>query len=103
MISDTGTDTIKKARLELPVKGSSEGKVENSLCSQLIPCSHEARLVKEWTVDQVCQFLSTIKDCDMYVKVRLQTLTYVIYFEYALVEIGDFLKNESKFCYNSSA
>ena len=42
-----------------------------SLCTQIAPCSHEAKLVRAWSVDDVCQFVASIEMCKPYVKVSL--------------------------------
>jgi hypothetical protein len=44
-----------------------------SLCSQLSPCSHGAKLVKDWTVNDVCQFVESIEPCKSYVEVSFFT------------------------------
>ena len=49
-----------------------------SLCSQIAPCSHEARLVRDWTVDDVCQFVASIEICAPYSEVRTLLLHLLI-------------------------
>ena len=43
----------------------------NAICSQISSCSHGAKLVRDWTVDQVCQFVESIPSCKHYVEVSL--------------------------------
>ena len=42
-----------------------------SLCSQLSPCSHGAKLVRDWTVKDVCQFVESMDACKLYSEVSL--------------------------------
>ena len=41
-----------------------------SLCNLVSPCSHEAREVKSWSVDDVCQFVSSVELCQPFVEVN---------------------------------
>lgn len=46
---------------------------EISLCNLVSPCSHEAKEVKSWTVEDVCQFVASVELCSPFVEViRLQ-------------------------------
>ena len=47
-----------------------------SLCSQISPCSHGAEMVRDWTVDDVCQFVDSMEVCKPYVEVSLNNKTY---------------------------
>ena len=40
-----------------------------SLCNLVSPCSHEAKEVKNWSVEQVCRFVSTVEHCQPFVEV----------------------------------
>ena len=42
-----------------------------SICSQISPCSHGAKLVRDWTVDNVCHFVESIESCKQYVEVGI--------------------------------
>ena len=55
---------VKKVKLQ--------GKPESvtSLCSLIAPCSHEAKLIKDWTVEDVCNFVISVELCQPYVQVN---------------------------------
>ena len=40
-----------------------------SVSPKISTCSHGAKLVRDWTVDQVCQFVESIQSCRQYAKV----------------------------------
>ena len=46
-----------------------------SICSQISTCSHGAKLVRDWTTENVCQFVESIESCKQYVEVRINKLT----------------------------
>ena len=48
---------------------------EPSICSQISTCSHGAKLVRDWTIENVCQFVESIESCKQYVEVRINKLT----------------------------
>ena len=51
----------------------SSGETESStisLCNLVSPCSHEAKEVKSWSIEDVCKFVSTIEHCQPFVEVN---------------------------------
>ena len=42
-----------------------------SLCSLVSPCSHEAKEVKSWSVEDVCKFVGTVELCQPFVEVNI--------------------------------
>lgn len=48
---------------------TSNSRLELSLCSQIAPCSHEAKMIKDWTVEEVCEFVMSVELCQPYVQV----------------------------------
>ena len=67
---------------EEPIAEDTTSQLESipSLCSQLSPCSHGAKLVKDWTVNDVCQFVESIEPCKSYVEVSFITKYSINYF-----------------------
>ena len=57
-----------------PTEAKRPKKEETSKCLQMVPCSHEAKVIKDWTVDQVSQFVETIDELKPYVKVSSLSL-----------------------------
>ena len=67
----------------LRIKNNQENKevetslhVENatSISPQISSCSHGAKLVRDWTVNQVCQFVESIESCRQYAEVSFDIL-----------------------------
>ena len=63
-----------------------------SLCSLVSPCSHEAKEVKSWSVEDVCKFVGTVELCQPFVEVNIETLETLI--EYFWVKIVLRVQNE---------
>ena len=40
-----------------------------SLCNLVSPCSHEAKEVKTWSIEDVCKFVSSVELCQPFVEV----------------------------------
>ena len=66
----SGSPSPKRVR-----RNSGENNEQNmatlSMCNLVTPCSHEAKEVRAWSVDDVCKFVSTIDHCQPFVEVRL--------------------------------
>ena len=50
--------------------GVGSGHTVVSLCNLVSPCSHEAREVKSWSIDDVCKFVSSVEHCQPFVEVN---------------------------------
>ena len=48
-----------------------------SLCSLVSPCSHEAKEVKSWSVEDVCKFVGTVELCQPFVEVNIQQIKHL--------------------------
>ena len=42
-----------------------------SLCNLVSPCSHEAKEVKTWSIEDVCKFVASVELCQPFVEVRI--------------------------------
>ena len=47
---------------------------ETFVSPKISSCSHGANLVRDWTVDQVCQFVESIQSCRQYAKVSYKSM-----------------------------
>ena len=72
----SNTSTRRKTESNSAEDENTSSSLENlpSICSQISTCSHGAKLVRDWTIENVCQFVESIESCKHYVKVRRNTL-----------------------------
>ena len=50
-----------------------------SMCNLVSPCSHEAKEAKNWSVEQVCRFVSTVEHCQPFVEVCIKVYSHQKY------------------------
>ena len=49
------------------------------MCNLVSPCSHEAKEAKNWSVEQVCRFVSTVEHCQPFVEVCIKVYSHQKY------------------------
>ena len=70
----SGSPSPKRSRRKSSENASGDQSSTVSLCNLVSPCSHEAKEVKNWGVEQVCRFVSSVEHCQPFVEVRSFTL-----------------------------
>ena len=82
-ISDlsSGSPSPKRSRRKSSDNASSGADQAStvSMCNLVSPCSHEAKEAKNWSVEQVCRFVSTVEHCQPFVEVCIKVYSHQKY------------------------
>ncbi len=69
-LTDTSPPLTSNSSEEIEKKRQKSGaSVDGSLCNLVTPCSHEAKEVKMWSVEDVCKFVASVETCQSFVEV----------------------------------
>ena len=75
-VLDLSAESTPAKRIRQSSGGTDSNTSAVSLCSLVSPCSHEAKEVKTWSVEDVCKFVASVELCQPFVEVS--TLFHIL-------------------------
>ena len=75
-VLDLSAESTPAKRIRKSSGGTDSNTSAVSLCSLVSPCSHEAKEVKTWSVEDVCKFVASVELCQPFVEVS--TLNFIL-------------------------
>lgn len=69
LMKKRGSDALDLSAADSHKRLKRASSSEISLCNLVTPCSHEAKEIKLWSVDDVCKFVASVDLCQPFVEV----------------------------------